>query len=81
VPEQTKLPGAISDKDIDKTLSTMKTVTENVWLVNRKHTWIGKTSAVKADWYIDVHTTLALLRTPNLSPVTSQSRAAGKPSP
>lgn len=36
VPEQTKLPGVISDKDIDKTLSAMKTVIQNVWLVNKK---------------------------------------------
>lgn len=51
VPEQTKLPGVISDKDIDKTLSTIKTVIQNVWLVNKKQIWIEKTSAVTTDWY------------------------------
>lgn len=44
-----KLPGVISDKEIDKTLSTIKTVIQNVWLVNKKHTWIRKTSVVKTD--------------------------------
>lgn len=43
MPEQTKLPGVIPDKDIDKTLSTIKRVIQNVWLV----------SVVKIDWYTD----------------------------
>lgn len=76
VPEQTKLPGVISDKDVDKTLSTIKTVIQNVWLVNKKYTWIEKTSAVTTDWYRS-WATLALLGIPNLSPITSQRRAAG----
>lgn len=42
LPEQTKLPGVISDKDKDKTLSTIKTVIQNIRLGNKRCSWAGK---------------------------------------